>query len=184
MKFNLQWTIIHNDYGIVIAIITKIPSYTNQFWYETSSLEYIIFRNVKNLQNYCLHMPKFSNKIDKRKPVWQSTVLTILLHSLPLSFSGSQHHDCVFLIASGNAIETQYTIFFVYLFPPCLIWGDHSMWFSTPGSMGSWWISGQLVTAIQDEGDGWYLMKDITNSYPVCSGLHRTHITVLDCGVF
>jgi len=74
MKFNLQWIIIHNDYGIVIVTITKIPSYINQFRYETSSLEYIIFRNVENLQIYRLDMPKFSNKIDKRKLVWQSTV--------------------------------------------------------------------------------------------------------------
>jgi len=71
MKFNLQWIIIWNDYGIVIGTITKIPSYINQFWYETSSLEYIIFINV---ENYWLDMPKFSNKIDKRKVVWQSTV--------------------------------------------------------------------------------------------------------------
>jgi len=74
MKFNLQWIISQNDYGIVIVTITKIPSYTNQFQYETSSLEYIIFRNVENLQNCWLDIPNVLNKIDKRKLVWQSTV--------------------------------------------------------------------------------------------------------------
>jgi hypothetical protein len=73
MKFDLQWIIIWNDYGIVILMITKIPSYKTSC-NETSSLEYIILRNVENLQNYWLDMPKFSNKIDKRKLVWQSTV--------------------------------------------------------------------------------------------------------------
>jgi hypothetical protein len=33
-------------------------------------------------------------------------------------FSGSQHHDWVFPIASGNAIETQYTIFFCLIVSP------------------------------------------------------------------
>jgi hypothetical protein len=73
MKFDLQWIIIWNDYRIVIVMITKIPSYKTSSD-ETSSLEYIIFRNVENLQNYWLDMQKISNKIDKRKPVWQSTV--------------------------------------------------------------------------------------------------------------
>jgi hypothetical protein len=73
MKFDLQWIIIWNDYGIVIVTTTKIPSYKTSS-NETSSLEYIIFRDVENLQNYWLDMPKFSNKIDKRKAVWQSTV--------------------------------------------------------------------------------------------------------------
>jgi hypothetical protein len=74
MKFDLQWIIIWNDYGIVIVTITKIPSYKTSSR-ETSSLEYIILRNVENVQNYWLDMQKISNKIDKWKPVWQSTVL-------------------------------------------------------------------------------------------------------------
>jgi hypothetical protein len=47
MKFDLQWVIIWNDYGIVIVTINQIPSYkTNSD--QTSSLKYNIFRNVEN----------------------------------------------------------------------------------------------------------------------------------------